>query len=312
MKIIRFICFLFLACAPLEAAKWVSPDYRNLYVHLERQKRIKRTAYMTESDYFVIILVDARHLDYTDNQAFFRTLAKHPSDGSKNGDVGHAWVYLRGLEKGKVEIVEGGHTGEFGEVQPKYFEGVMNAIEYGKAIPDMVDIWCPMEFDPNPISYLWEVQKDGLFQQGSGGHVPTFAAKIGLTEEQYCKIKEFIAAYPFKDYSLSQNQCASFAARIAHLAGLPLESEISMRIAPFVTIGKRKLTFWNDHKYSLFTFSTPDMLEKSLMQAVLEGKAEYALNWYNYQHPRSFKEKIAGLKESLLRMNERLERMMAL
>ena len=51
-----------------------------------------------EEEYFVVFLVNARGLDYTDTLKFLKTVAKHPRDGSKNGDVGHAWVYLKGDE----------------------------------------------------------------------------------------------------------------------------------------------------------------------------------------------------------------------
>jgi hypothetical protein len=46
-----------------------------------------------------------------------------------------------------------------------------------------------------------------------------------------------------------------------------------------------KIRLWEDPCYSTLTFSTPDQLEKSLMEAVANGKGEYALDWYlNLSH----------------------------
>ena len=236
---------------------------------------------MCESEYFLLILVNARHLDYTNNRSLLKTIAKHPSDGSKNGDVGHAWIYMQGMVDGRCVCVEGGHSGERGWIQPKYFEGVMNYIDYGCLCPSKQQA-ATARYEPNPIKYLWATQEDGFFQEGSGEHTPTYAAKVDITSEQFQSILSFIQPenYPYSEYSLTGNQCSEFVARIGEIAGLELECKMTISIDQIVAFGGRSLCMWRDPRYAMFTFSSPDALERSLMQAVCDKRAEYALPWY--------------------------------
>jgi hypothetical protein len=218
-------------------------------------------------EYFVVFLVNARHLDYSDGSKLLKTVAKHPSDWSKNGDVGHAWIYLEGTDDKGLFVLEGGHSGELGILQPKYFEGVMNHIEKGD--------------EPNPVKYLWETQKDGFFQKGSSYHKPTFAAKVDLTKEQFYRIRRYIQFYDYSNYAITGNQCASFVAQIAEIAGLSLQSTVTIPIKPTVKFKGETYPLWSDPIYNEITISSPDILEISLKQAVKEGKAQSALKWYN-------------------------------
>ena len=220
---------------------------------------------MRPSDYFVVFLVDARRLDYSDDLSFIRTLAKHPSDGSKNGDVGHAWIYLEGNLEGQRVYLEGGHTYALEGQTPEYLEGISYLVEEGH---------------PDPASYLWYVRPDGFFEQGNGGHKPTYAAKVDLTEEQFLELAEWIENYPYDTYSLLGPQCATVAAEVADRIGLKLETEVTLKIDQNVTIRGVPYCFWENPKYSSITFSSPDRLERSLMRAVQAGDAEYALIWY--------------------------------
>lgn len=226
---------------------------------------------MSEAPYFLVLLVEARHLDYASPRSFFKTVAKHPSDGSKNGDVGHAWIYLQGIVDGQTVFLEGGHSGELGEIQPRYVEGVFLQYEQG---------------DKNPISYLWQRQRDGFFQSGSGRHYPTFAAKVDISAEQFQRILRFIQSYDYADYAITGNQCSSFAAQVAAFAGLELDCELTMEVDQYLLLGSQKINLWQDPVYSEITFSSPDVLEYSLKQAVAEGRAQYALEWYCKTHPR--------------------------
>jgi hypothetical protein len=69
-------------------------------------------------------------------------------------------------------------------------------------------------------------------------------------------------------------------ARIASMAGLSIDDKVRIKIDPLVVIGKKEYRLWTDLQYSEIDFSTPDMIEKSLMKAVAVGRAEYALDWY--------------------------------
>jgi hypothetical protein len=158
-------------------------------------------------------------------------------------------------------------------IQAKYFDGIMNYIDFGYANPTRSQLDCP-RYESDPAKYLWDIQYDGYFEWGPGLHKPTFAAKIALTEEQFDRIMAFIATYDYRRYSLVGNQCTSFAAHVAALAGIDLQCETSIEISSVMHYRGENIRFWNDPSYSCLTLSSPDVLEKSLMQAVREGKMQ--------------------------------------
>lgn len=240
-----------------------SHEYQALYSHLNF--RFNGNFKMQETDYFLVILVDAPHLDYTNNTKLLQTIIKHPN-GCQRRDFGHAWIFLKGIIDGIDVYVEGGHSGELGLMQAKYFDGIMNNIDYGET---------------NPIKYLWSSQRDGFFEEGSGIHFPTFAAKIDLTKEEFDSILHLLQReYNYSLYSLTANQCCSLVAQAAEIAHLRLDYQNTISIDPCLKFAGEWLPLWKDPEYSLFTFGCPDILEKSLIHAVLQGKAEYALPWY--------------------------------
>lgn len=278
---ISFLLVIFISCVCR------SEEYCHFYTHLKKLRTLKTWATMQESDFFLIILVNARHLDYTQNQKFFKSIAKHPSDATKTRDVGHAWIYLQGKKNGKIIKVEGGHSGEIEEFPARYFDGMMNYNDWGYANPTCEQCLCP-RYEPNPVKYLWTIRTDGFFQKGSGGHRPTFAAKIDLTSDQFERILSFIhpCHYAYQYYSLIEHQCSSFVAQVAALANWNLEFTTTMSIAPQVYYGRKWIRLWENPCYSCMTFASPDVLEKSLIQAVENGEAEYALDWYLYHFPK--------------------------
>ena len=222
--------------------------------------RYTSTSFPSSSEYAITIFVDARHLNYRNAGAFLKSLQNQPN--SQYGRFGHVWIRLEGMENGNKMILEGGHSGERGLANPQYFEGVMNLVDAA---------------DPNPIRYLWLTQPDGYFEPGSGHHQATYAATVNLTPEQYWAIRTFIDAQNFTEYSITQGQCASFAAQVALLAGLNLDYEISLDIPQMITFGEREMILWSDPIYSKITFGTPDILEKSLRQQVRAGFAKIYL-----------------------------------
>ena len=122
---------LLILLGSLSACSWSprSCEYRRHYAYL---KRDVPTGTLSEADNYLVLLVNARHLDYTNGASLIRTVAKHPSDGTKNGDVGHAWIMLHGIVDGRHVHIEGGHSGELGRCQPRYFEGVAKYAAEGK------------------------------------------------------------------------------------------------------------------------------------------------------------------------------------
>ncbi|WP_284452573.1 hypothetical protein [Parachlamydia acanthamoebae] len=287
------LIFSILVIFTTSCCKPVSEEYGYFYSHLNTFT--KPDVFFRESPYFLVILVNARHLDYTDNRSFLRTLAKHPSDGSKNSDVGHAWICLRGIIDGEYVEIEGGHTGETGLTQARYFDGMMDLVEKGS---------------PNPVRYLWEMQHDGFFQNGSGGHHPTFAAKIDLTEEQFHTILTFIETYPYQDYAITKNQCSSFVAQVAALADWEIPCEVTLSIDPHLQIGPDLIPLWTDPRYAYLTISSPDMVEKSLMKAVATKQAQDARKWYLCTHPQSSQAYFSQLIESIQLAPQRVQRLL--
>jgi hypothetical protein len=250
-----------------------SKAYQAFYSHLELP--LSKSERIDEGDFFLVILVDARHLNYSDSLSFLRSLAAEPTSR-----FGHAWIYLNGRKAGHRYVVEGGHSGELGAVQPTYFDGIMNYNDWGYANPTEAQKKT-VRYEPDPIKYLWAVQQDGFFQKGAGGHTPTFAAKVNLTQEQFEAILEFIEReYPFEKYSLTGFQCASFVSQVAALADLRLDCSLSMSIQKQCFFGGRIVRFRQSPRYGNIHFCTPDLVEKRLISAVKEGRAEYALEWY--------------------------------
>lgn len=214
---------------------------------------------------FLILLVDAPHLDYSSTLKLLKSIGKHPRNGCKDGTVGHAWIYL--YKDGWV--IEGGHSGETGVLQPKYFEGVMDLVECG---------------DPDPIKYLWAIQKDGFFQRGAGRHKPTLACGVHLDAGQYQNILKFIQGYSFKDYSLRAKQCTSFVMEVAALAGLNLEGSIQIPISRRVRFNG-DICLWSNPFYSNISMYSPDVLELSLLKVLQARRGADALSWYKKNKP---------------------------
>ncbi|MBA3815664.1 MAG: hypothetical protein H0X29_03925 [Parachlamydiaceae bacterium] len=260
-----------------------------------------------QSDYFLVILTDARHLDYTSNLSFFKTVAKHPDDACKHGDVGHTWIYLQGIKNNERIYLEGGYSGESGRLQARYFDGIMNYIDFGYANPTSEELESP-RYEDNPAKYLWETQYDGFFQWGPGFHRPTYAAKVDISAEQFGRIWTFINNFYYREYSIINSQCSSFAAQVASIAGLKLNCEVHIPIDAEMKIGGQNLHFWTDPTYALLTVSSPDMIERSLMEAVREGRAEYALEWYQKAYPEAWKTRSKRWRKNITRFPARLAR----
>ena len=272
LQLLFVILFLIQACAHVPRTESWQQQYRHLQQPLPQNKSI------TETDYYIVFLVTARHLDYLDTRELAKSLVRY---GRGKGDIGHSWIYLKGIKDGQTLIQEGCQSGQRGKTQPRFFEGVKNYIEYGYANPTNSQKRSP-RYEPNPIKYLWDELNDGFYQEGSGGFRPTYAAKVDLTKEKFDEILDYIdpKRYPFERFSLVDNQCSSFVARLASMAGLSLKHQVTVKIEPQLRVGNQQYRLWTDPRYSKITFSTPDVLEHSLMKAVAKGEAEYALGWY--------------------------------
>ncbi|MDF2550425.1 MAG: hypothetical protein K0S07_1492 [Chlamydiales bacterium] len=232
-----------------------------------------------EPEYYIIFLVDAPKLDYSDSERFLGSMAKRANrsiSGVRGQGFGHAWIYLKGDES-----IEGGHSGEWGSLAARYFDGVMNYIEYGYPNPTEEEKR-ETRFEPNPIKYLFYPLFDGCFEKGSGGHTPSFAAKRVLSRQEYLLIRDFISPhhYYYAEYSLLDRQCCSFLVQIAHLLGLDLNCQMTFDLKPELYFQGRLLRLYQDHIYRQIAFFSPDLLEQKLKERASEGQLQPCLNWY--------------------------------
>lgn len=231
-------------------------------------------------DLFLVLLVSSTKLDYADYSQLARNLTKRGY--LKGGFVGHSWVYLHGWEGGREQVIETGLSPK-GDGSLHYFRGVLDLAEYGYVDPTPEQRRNPRH-EPNPISYLWRVHQNGHLHSAQKAReaTPTFAARVDLTETQYREIKRLLdPALP--DYNLFQlngQQCSSFVARVAATTGLELEHKIRIEIPSSIEVMGKRVRLWEDPQYSSITLSSPDMLERSLRQAVSIGRAREALGWY--------------------------------
>lgn len=222
-----------------------------------REEVKTQIAAASEAPYCLYLFVDARGLEGPSTAALCRRLLAE-AESSRVGSFGHAWIRLEGEIEGEKVVLEGGHSGETGRLQPRYFEGVMNYLDYGYAHDPQGLAW---RYEPNPIRYLWEPQPDGYFQEGNGGHQPTHVAILPLDRETFDQIRHFVEEeYDFSTYHLLDAQCANFVAAVAKIAGLEMGRVTALPIAPRIWIGGSCYRLWEDARYASLPLMTPDTL----------------------------------------------------
>lgn len=224
----------------------------------------------------LLILFDCPHWDYSDGTLLFRSIAR--SQATSSSSIGHAWIYLKGNYQGKAIEIEGGHCAEFGRIQPKYFEGIMNYAQYGSL--EKKD--GKEKKEPNPIKYLWEPQKDGIFQKGSGGHIPNYAIDLSITQKQFESIYLFLAQkkYAYTYYHLIYHQCCSLILHVLELCQITLDPWIEVSIPSQIKIADKSLSLWTDPSYKILPLMTPDTVKKELENLFSSADAQNALNRY--------------------------------
>jgi hypothetical protein len=256
--------FIFLVFFVSSCSHYLNENHLQTYQYLDNIKETKPTT----SPYEIIFLVDAPHLDYSNTQLTLKSLAKHPSNGYDER-FGHAWICLK--RENKI-FFEGGHTGAFGEIRPSYFEGIWDGIENNSL---------------NAISYLWKNLNDGRLQHGNGGHNPTYAVKLPISEQQFFSIFNFIknSHYQFSSYSLTGNQCCQFVMQCAALIEIELPSYKTLEIESHISFNNKKVQLWENTAYSSITIALPDILEKQLVELTNKKKGETVTNWYLKKYP---------------------------
>jgi len=85
------------------------------------------------------------------------------------------------------DLLEFGHTGNFGQMKPRYVEGVLQRNR---------------DNHPNPIAYLWQTMSDGQFQIGKPNRPPTFVWRMPITKHRYQTIYEYVMQRKYDQFSL--------------------------------------------------------------------------------------------------------------
>ncbi len=209
----------------------------------------------------LIVLVAPIGIDFSSVSNMLKTFHTRPRGGKSKDTVGHSWVML--CEGGRC--LECGHSGEHGFEDNNYYHGALALARAG---------------DPNPAKALFRTMDDGEFVTHSSGHTPLIAVRFWLTEQEYAKTREFIAAYDYKHFALTKGQCTSFAAGVAAAAGIELGSGITLALPRVLSFKGTEYVFWTEPQYSSISFSAPEVLEQSLLLALEQGLGEDALEWY--------------------------------
>jgi hypothetical protein len=248
----------------------MSDSYVSCYQYLGGVQRANSSAdqFSGKNEYYLVVLVDARHLDYSSPRNYFSTLSQGmflPQDPN----TGHTWIVLAGKEERESWVFEGGHTGEFGVCSPRYFDEVVRLARD--------------EQHPNPASYLFHPLPDGCLQYGSGGHLPTFAAAFPLTENGYQRVRRLLTeeGYDFSRWGISGPNCIHFSLACLASVGVELDCQEKLQLPKSFTHRGKEIALWSDPVYSCLYVDTPERLEKGLLELVEKGQALAATKWYS-------------------------------
>jgi hypothetical protein len=206
------------------------------------------------SDYFLIVAVDAKGLEYTSLEAFLTSL-----QGVKDRSVGHAWIIL-GSKRDEL-IRTYGHSGEFGLSAPRYLDEMWYLIK---------------QQDPNPLRVFYHSRGDGVLERDAGGHVPTYAVSISITSDQYKKIENYCerGVYDFGQYNLLNHHCIHFVRSILAIIGIQVDCEVSIAIPKKTTVYGREVVLWTNPVLQQMIIEIPERLQAELQRLVACGIGE--------------------------------------
>lgn len=266
-----------------------SDEYSKRYAYLTEMRHDVKDlpAFAGQLDRYLVILVDARHLDYSSFEKFFLTM-NSGAVFSREPTIGHAWVIIGERRGEKTWLFEGGHTGEFGGHVPRYFDEVLHRAYTAE--------------DPNPAKYFFFPLPDGQLQIGSGGHIPTFAVAIPISKEQLLRIQRLFEpdGYDFSQWSIQGPQCVRFVRTCLAVAGVDVSCIEKIPLPQSVQYRGEKRTLWRESTYSILSVETPDLLEKRLWELARAGRALVATQWYKSVYRRQAREQVACSSPSLL------------
>jgi hypothetical protein len=268
MRSLSFTLCLFFVCA---CSPRLSDEYQQKYSYLSSIRCLNKSpsGFNGTDPYYLVVLVDAKHLDYSTPGKYFETLS-YGLFKRHDPNIGHAWIILCGQDAHGTFLFEGGHTGEFGCIAPKYFDHIVDLSIHKKS--------------ENPITYLYTLLPDGQVEIGSGGHHPTFAAAFSLNQEGFFRIKKLIAKeYDFSSWGILGPNCVQFARVCLAATGIQINCEEEIPIPQVFSINGEKIRLWENPAFSCILAQTPELLEKRLLELVQNGQALPATRWYAYR-----------------------------
>lgn len=190
-----------------------------------------------DEGYYLHVLISANDWDFRDSQSFVVSFIKHPA--------GHTWLILESPE----QRLEYGHAGNYGVLQPRYHEGVIQRLRDG---------------DANPIAYIWQTMPDGQFEVGNPGHDPTFVWRMPITRRAYQRIHKYTMDRKYDQFSLSTYNCGELVTKAAALAGINLTSMTRLTFPSKGQVQGHNLLVWTDPRYRVFEIRSMDVLEADL------------------------------------------------
>ncbi len=206
-----------------------------------------------DEGYYLYVLNESANWDYNDPTSLLFSIWQRP--------WAHSWLILESPQ----DRLEFGHTGDFGQIKPRYHEGVFQRIRDG---------------DPNPIAYLWETMSDGQFQIGKPNRPPTFVWRMPITRRRYQLIYEYVMQRKYDQFGVRTNNCTDMVIETAALAGINLIHRIRLTLPPEVKFWVWTLRVWTDPQYRILEYSTPEVLDADLRQLARLGIGSDVTAWY--------------------------------
>jgi hypothetical protein len=206
-----------------------------------------------DEGYYLYILNEAANWDYSGHRILLLSIWQRP--------WGHSWLMLE--QPG--ERLEFGHSGDLGDRQPRYHDGVFQRIRQGHR---------------NPIAYLWETRSDGFFQQGKPNRPPNFVWKVPVTRQKYQRMRDYVMQRDYQQFGVRSHNCTDLVVATAALAGINLMHRIRLIMPSQTDIWFRMRRVWTDPQYHILDYSTPDVLEADLRHLTRLGIGTDVTTWY--------------------------------
>ena len=206
-----------------------------------------------DDGFCLYILNEAANWDYSTATSLVFSIWQRP--------WAHSWLIL----ESPGDRREFGHTGDLGEITPRYHDGVFQGIRDG---------------NPDPIAYLWQMRSDGQFQIGKPNRPPTFVWRMPITRRRYQLIHEYVMQRKYDQFGVRSSNCTDLAVDAAALAGINLISRMQLTGPQEVKIWGRMRRVWTDPRYRILEYGTPDVLETDLRQLARLGIGSDATEWY--------------------------------